>query len=66
VKPGFAPKRLIASYVRPAVKKISCHALLIATGVTVRRLEAAGVKALTGAGEGSISVAVVHQYPRTV
>jgi len=31
-------------------KEISCHALLIATGVTVRRLEAPGIDALTGAG----------------
>ena len=31
-------------------KEISCHALLIATGVTVRRLEAPGIEALTGAG----------------
>ena len=31
-------------------KEISCHALIIATGVTVRRLEAPGIEALTGAG----------------
>jgi len=31
-------------------KEISCHALLIATGVTVRRLEAPGIEQLTGAG----------------
>ncbi|HEX9012853.1 MAG TPA: FAD-dependent oxidoreductase, partial [Anaerolineaceae bacterium] len=30
--------------------EISCHALLIATGVSVRRLEAPGVEGLTGAG----------------
>ncbi len=30
--------------------EISCHAMLISTGVTVRRLEAPGVEALTGAG----------------
>jgi thioredoxin reductase (NADPH) len=30
--------------------EISCHALLIATGVTVRRLDAPGVEQLTGAG----------------
>jgi thioredoxin reductase (NADPH) len=31
-------------------KEISCHALLLATGVTVQRLEAPGIEALTGAG----------------
>ena len=30
--------------------EISCHALLIATGVSVRRLEAPGIKELVGAG----------------
>jgi thioredoxin reductase (NADPH) len=30
--------------------EIACHALLVATGVSVRRLEAPGVEALTGAG----------------
>jgi thioredoxin reductase (NADPH) len=30
--------------------EISCHALLISTGVSVRRLEAPGVEGLTGAG----------------
>lgn len=30
--------------------ELSCHAMLIATGVSVRRLEAPGVEALTGAG----------------
>lgn len=30
--------------------EISCHAMLISTGVTVRRLDAPGVEALTGAG----------------
>jgi thioredoxin reductase (NADPH) len=30
--------------------EISCHTLLLATGVSVRRLEAPGVEALTGAG----------------
>ncbi len=30
--------------------EVSCHALLVATGVSVRRLEATGVEALTGAG----------------
>ena len=31
-------------------KEISCHTLLISTGVTVRRLEAPGIEELTGAG----------------
>lgn len=31
-------------------REISCHALLVATGVTVRRLDAPGIDALTGAG----------------
>lgn len=30
--------------------ELSCHALLIATGVSVRRLEAQGIESLTGAG----------------
>jgi len=30
--------------------ELSCHALLISTGVSVRRLEAPGIEALTGAG----------------